>query len=117
MISARVSSTIEDCAFKVWHYTAKTAVLISDYAELEKFNCRIDLLQSEAVFVTNLGKYCKVRQLYYKVGQTLLQSSADLLYYEVGQELMQKGTGNLLWSEATLSKSEAGIIKVSIITK
>ena len=50
----------------------------------------MDLLEIGAVFITNCGKYYKVRQLYYKVGQALLQCGVTVItkrgrYFKVGK--------------------------------
>ena len=55
----------------------------------------------DTIFVTNWGKYYKVRQLYYKMGQPLLQTRAISRYYRIGEDLLKSGESFL--------QSEAGI--------
>ena len=43
--------------------------------------------------------YYKVGQLYYNVGQTLLQSRVASLYYKVDEELLQSGAGITKWGK------------------
>ena len=51
-----------------------------------------------AVFITNWGKYYKVKRLYYKVVQVLSQSRAASRYYKVGKELLENWGVNSLQS-------------------
>ena len=45
----------------------------------------------------------KLKQLYYKVAQALLQSKRALHYYERKIKLLQNGAGNLLQSQAAVT--------------
>lgn len=44
--------------------------------------------------------YYKVRQLYYKIGQALLQSRSTSHNYKVGKGLLKSRTGSLLKNRA-----------------
>ena len=45
----------------------------------------------------------KLKQLYYKVAQTLLQSNGALRYYKTKIKLLQSEAGNLLQSQAAVN--------------
>ena len=86
MISSRLSLAIEESAFKVWYYIAKTfgENQSVNYAELDEFK-DVELI------------YYDVRQLHYKVQQALLQGRAASRYYKVE-------AGNLLQSGSIITK-------------
>ena len=76
-----------------------------------------NLLLSGKIVTTNLGKYYKDRQLYYKVGQLLLQSRAAKCYQKFEQEPLQRGAGNLFQSMADVTKWGNFITKWSSYSK
>ena len=98
----KVKFAIEQNAFKVWHTTKPNLCNKPIHKlcwTLRIQLCWTDLLKKvAAVFITNWGKYYKVKRLYYKVVQALSQSRAASRYYKVGKELLENWGVNSLQS-------------------
>ena len=70
------------------HNKTFTVTWSINYAKIDEFNYLDWFTKWDTIFVTNWGKYYKVRQLYYKMGQTLLQTRAISRYYRIGEDIL-----------------------------
>ena len=85
---------IEESAFKVWH--CRTKAIRKPSRHTMSFQRRHDVVYTLKRSHVSTVYYCQLGQIYYKVGQVLLQSRGALCYNKVKQELLQSGAGNLL---------------------